>query len=168
MYLIFDSVSNLDGPQNRGWLKFGTVEGYHHIMVELLVETAYVVFAVKDFHINDNKHCDICLRKHYWQYLCRSWSSNGIIPEKVTWVQFPAWINTVCSKLLPINTLFFQYLISRVTYLLLQIFLQNIRPGNTSSYVVLVLQHFCNFFILLCCKMPPRSGSSLEAVELHP
>ena len=46
MYLIFDSVNNLDGPQNRGWLKFDTVEGYHHIMAELLVKNSYAVFAV--------------------------------------------------------------------------------------------------------------------------
>ena len=64
MYLIFDSVNNLDGPQNRGWLKFGTVEGYHLIMAEVLVKAAYVVFAVKDFHIYDAKHCDICSCKH--------------------------------------------------------------------------------------------------------
>ena len=52
MYLIFDSVNKLDGSQSRGWLKFGTVQGYHHI-VELLVKTAYAVFAAKDFHIYD-------------------------------------------------------------------------------------------------------------------
>ena len=34
-----------------------------------------------------------------------------MIPEKVTWVQFPARINTACSKLLPIYNLIFQYLI---------------------------------------------------------
>ena len=67
MYLIFDSVKNLDGPQNRGWLKFGTVQGYHHITTELLVKIAYAIFAVNDFHIYDTKHCDICSYKHYWQ-----------------------------------------------------------------------------------------------------
>ena len=52
MYLIFDSVNNLDGSQNSGWLKFGTAQGYHH-MAELIDKTAYAAFAVKDFHIYD-------------------------------------------------------------------------------------------------------------------
>ena len=112
LYLVFDSVNNLDGPQNTGWLKFGTVEGYHHILAELLVKTAEAVSAVKDFHIYDTKHCNICSYKHYWQYLCRSWWSSGMIPEKVTWVQFITRINTVCSKLLPSNNFIFQYLIN--------------------------------------------------------
>ena len=33
-----------------------------------------------------------------------------MIPEKVTWVQFPARINTVYSKLPPINNLFLKIL----------------------------------------------------------
>ena len=43
MYLIFDGVNNMDESQNTGWLKFGTVQGYHH-MAELLVKMAYDVF----------------------------------------------------------------------------------------------------------------------------
>ena len=43
MYLIFDSVNNLDGSQNTGWLKFGTFQGYLH-MAELLVKIGYAVF----------------------------------------------------------------------------------------------------------------------------
>ena len=52
MCLTFYSANNLDGSQNRNWLKFGTVQGYYHIM-ELLVKTAHAVFAVKSFHIYD-------------------------------------------------------------------------------------------------------------------
>ena len=36
-YLVFDSVNNLDGSQNTGWLKFGAIQGYNH-MAELLVK----------------------------------------------------------------------------------------------------------------------------------
>ena len=43
MCLTFDSVNNLDGSQNTEWLKFGTVQGYHH-MTELHVELANAVF----------------------------------------------------------------------------------------------------------------------------
>ena len=39
------------------------------------------------------KHSNICSFKLYWQYLCRSWWSSGMMPEKVTWVQFPARIS---------------------------------------------------------------------------
>ena len=52
------------------------------------------------------KQSDFCSLELYWQYLQKSWWSNGMIPEKVTWVQFPARINTVYSKLPPINDLF--------------------------------------------------------------
>ena len=43
--------------------------------------------------------------------LCRSQWSSVMIPEKVTWVQFPDRISTVYSKLLPINNLVFKFLI---------------------------------------------------------
>ena len=46
------------------------------------------------------KHSDICSWKLYWQYLCRSWWSSGMIPEKRTWGQFPARISKVYCKLL--------------------------------------------------------------------
>ena len=39
----------------------------------------------------------------------RSCWSTGMIPEKVTWVQFSARISTVYSKLLSINDLFFKF-----------------------------------------------------------
>ena len=134
MYLIFDGVNNLDRPQNRGWLKFGTVQGYHHIIAELIVKTAYAVFAVKDFQIYGTRHCDICSCKHQLQYLCRSWWSNGMIPEKLTWVQFPARINTVCSKLLPIN---------------------NFSIFNKQSYILALIHFLTEYqirkYVQLCC-----------------
>ena len=37
MYLVFDSANNLDGSQNTGWLKFGSIQGYNHV-AELLVK----------------------------------------------------------------------------------------------------------------------------------
>ena len=37
-----------------------------------------------------------------------------MIPEKVTWVEFPAKISTVHSKVLPINDLVLQFLISHL------------------------------------------------------
>ena len=43
MYVVFDSVNNLDGSQNTGWLKFGTFQGYNHI-AELLAKIEFVVF----------------------------------------------------------------------------------------------------------------------------
>ena len=49
-YLVFDSVNNLDGSQNTGWLKFGAIQGYNH-MAELLVKSTQIS-AVKGFHIN--------------------------------------------------------------------------------------------------------------------
>ena len=56
------------------------------------------------------KQSDFCSLELYWQYLQKSWWSSGMIPEKVTWVQFPARINTVYSKLPPINDLFLKIL----------------------------------------------------------
>ena len=41
------------------------------------------------------------------------WSA-GMIPEKVTWIQFSARISTVYSKPLPINDLIFQFLIKHL------------------------------------------------------
>ena len=41
----------------------------------------------------------------------KSWWSSGMIPKKVTWVQFAATISTVCSKLLQNNDLVFQFLV---------------------------------------------------------
>ena len=38
-----ESVNNLDGSQNIGWLKIGTFEGYRQ-MAELLVKIPYTVF----------------------------------------------------------------------------------------------------------------------------
>ena len=43
--------------------------------------------------------------------LCRSWWTSGMIPEKVTWVQFPATTSTVYSELLPLKDLVFIFLI---------------------------------------------------------
>ena len=43
MYLIFDSVNNLDRSQKTVWSKFGTVQSYHH-MAELLLKIAYAIF----------------------------------------------------------------------------------------------------------------------------
>ena len=43
-----------------------------------------------------------------------SWWSSGMIPEKVTWIQFPARISTAYSKLLPINGLVFEFLIKHL------------------------------------------------------
>ena len=40
MYLIFDSVNNLDGSRNTVWLKFVTFQGYCH-MAELPVKISY-------------------------------------------------------------------------------------------------------------------------------
>ena len=40
--------------------------------------------------------------------------SSGMIPGKVTWVQFSARISTVYSKLLPINDLVFRFLIKHL------------------------------------------------------
>ena len=54
-----------------------------------------------------------------------------MIPEKVIWVRFPASINTVYSKLPPINDLFLKTL--NQTYLA-QIFFQNIRSEIFFSY----------------------------------
>ena len=56
------------------------------------------------------KQSDFCSLELYWQYLQKSWWSSGMIPEKVTWVRFPARINTVYSKLPPINDLFLKIL----------------------------------------------------------
>ena len=46
----------------------------------------------------------------------RSWWPTGMIPEKLTCVQFPARISTVFSKLLPSNDLIFQFLIKHQTF----------------------------------------------------
>ena len=45
MYVVFDSVNNLDGFQDpkTDCLKFGSFQGYHHMAV-LLVKIAYTVF----------------------------------------------------------------------------------------------------------------------------
>ena len=53
------------------------------------------------------KQSGFCSLELYWQYLQKSWWSSGMIPEKVTRVRFPGRINTVYSKLPPINDLFF-------------------------------------------------------------
>ena len=42
MFLIFDSVKIVEGPQNTGWLKVGTFSGYRHI-AELIVKIAYML-----------------------------------------------------------------------------------------------------------------------------
>ena len=57
-----------------------------------------------------------------------------MIPEKVTWVRFPARINTVYSKLPAIKDFFKKILIKR--RYLPQIFLQNIRSENFFSYAL--------------------------------
>ena len=51
---------------------------------------------------------------------------NGMIPEKVTWVRFPARINTVYGKLPPINDLFLKILIDICHIFLCRILDQNI------------------------------------------
>ena len=58
-----------------------------------------------------------------------------MIPEKVTWVQFPARINTVYSKLPPINDLFLKIL------------------NQTQIFAIDFLPEYQirNFFQLLCC-----------------
>ena len=141
MYFIFDSVNKLDGSKNRGWLKSGTVQGYHH-MAELLFKTICCLCS-KRFSYIWYKHSDICSCKLYWQYLCRSWWSSGMIPEKVTWVQFLARINTVCSKLLPMNNLFFQYLIKHSYIFALMNFLTEYQ---ITKYVQLCCISFATFF----------------------
>ena len=57
-----------------------------------------------------------------------------MIPGKGAWVQLPARISTVYSKLLPVNDL--MILNQTSTYLLLQFFVQNIRPGNIRSGII--------------------------------
>ena len=44
-----------------------------------------------------------CSFKLYSEYRQKSWWFSGMIPEKVTWVRFPARINAVYSKLPSIN-----------------------------------------------------------------
>ena len=44
----------------------------------------------------------------------RSCWSTVIIPEKVIWGQFPARVNTIYSKILPINDLVSQFLIKHL------------------------------------------------------
>ena len=100
-------------------------------------------------------------------YADLSWWSSGMIPEKVTWVQFPARINTVCSKILPINNLIFQYLIKHSYISAVRNFLTEYQ---IMKYVQLCHRSFAtsNFFILLRCKISLSSGSSLEAVKPCP
>ena len=43
MYLVLDSVNNLDGSQNTGWLKFGTIQVFDY-MAKLLVKIIYTIF----------------------------------------------------------------------------------------------------------------------------
>ena len=58
-----------------------------------------------------------------------------MIPEKVTWVQFPAWISTVYSKLLPINDLVFQFLI--YIFALINFYVEyQTGPGNIFRYAL--------------------------------
>ena len=66
-----------------------------------------------------------------------------MIPEKVTWVQFLARINTVCSKLLPMNNLFFQYLIKHSYIFALMNFLTEYQ---ITKYVQLCCISFATFF----------------------
>ena len=75
-----------------------------------LIKSRTLFSAMKGFPDIWFKHSDIC-PKLYWQCLCRSLWSSGMIPEKMTWVWFPARISTVYSKPLPINDLVFQFLI---------------------------------------------------------
>ena len=42
MILIFDSVSNLNGSWNTGWLQFVTFQSYRH-MEELLIKIVYLI-----------------------------------------------------------------------------------------------------------------------------
>ena len=56
-----------------------------------------------------------------------------MIPEKVTWVRFPARINTVYSKLPPINDLFLNIL--NQTYIFTIKFLPEYQIRKFFSYV---------------------------------
>ena len=71
----------------------------------------------------------------------RSWGSTGMIPEKVTRVQFPARISTVYSKLLPINELIFQFLIK---YLRICSYKFSYRTSDQEISSAM-LYKFCNF-----------------------
>ena len=104
--------------KNTGWLKFGTVQGYHS-MEELLVKIVYAVLQLKVELLCCErcsymwfKHSDICSCKLYWQYLCTYLWSSSMITGKVVRVQFPVRISTVYSKFLPINDLVFQFFIN--------------------------------------------------------
>ena len=107
----------MDGSQNKGLLKhFRVIVSWQNYLLKLhlcclLIKSSTQLFCSERFSYIWYKHSDICSFKLYWQYLCRSWYSSGMIPEKVTWVQFPSRISTVYNKLLRINNLVFQFLI---------------------------------------------------------
>ena len=88
-----------------------------------------------------------CLCKLYWQYLCRSWWSSGMIPEKMSWVWFPARISTVYSKLPSVNALVFKFLVKHL-HICSYKFSYRISDQEICSAM---LYWFCNsnFFILL-------------------
>ena len=76
-----------------------------------------------------------------------------MIPEKVTWVRFPARINAVYSKVPPINDLF--SLIFNQTLIFAIDFVVDQERFSAMLYENIVCQNkFCNFspnfFILLC------------------
>ena len=64
-----------------------------------------------------------------------------MIPEKVIWVRFPAWISTVYIKLLPINDLVFQFLIK---YLHICCYKFSYRISNQEIRSAMPFR-FCNF-----------------------
>ena len=107
----------MDGSQNKGLLKhFRVIVTWQNYLLKLylcclLIESSTQLFCSERFSYIWYKHSDTCSFKLYWQYLCRSWWPSGMIPEKVTWVQFPSRISSVYNKLLQISNLVFQFLI---------------------------------------------------------
>ena len=122
MHLFFDNV-NLDESRNR------------------LIKILYISGL-------SSRGRSACLCKLYWQYLCRSWWSSGMIPEKMSWVWFPARISTVYSKLPSVNALVFKFL---VKYLHICSYKFSYRISD-QEICSAMLCWFCNsnFFILLC------------------
>ena len=110
-----------------------------------LIKSRTLYSAMKGFHIHDLSIL-ISSPKLYWQYLCRSWWSSGMIPEKVTWTQSTARNSTVCSKLLPINDLVFQFSIKH-WYIFSYKFLYRISDQEISDQELCsaMLYKFCNF-----------------------
>ena len=71
---------------------------------------AYIWYICIYIYIYIYKQSDFRSLEPYWQHLQKSWLSSNVIPEKVTWVWFPARINTFYSKLPPVNYLLLKVL----------------------------------------------------------